>query len=112
MPTQYEKQKGVAEDISEGKISLPMIHALNSPALQRGRLLGILQMRKSGAPLSKEILNMAVDEIKATGGLEYARKTAMSLQEKVNSALSYFETQIGTRNYIMRLVQKRLELDG
>lgn len=54
---------------------------------------------------------MAVNEIRAAGGLDYARKIAQGLQESTNTALSYFETQMGARNYILRLVQKRLELD-
>lgn len=68
-------------------------------------------MRKSGVPLSEEVLKMAVKEIRAGGGLDYARNIARDLQEKVHAALLYFETTIGLRNYILRLVQKRLELD-
>lgn len=109
---QYAAQKGVADDISEGKISLPIIHALNTPSIQRGRLLSILQMRKAGAPLSEEVLKMAVKELREAGGLEYAKKTAESLQESTNAALAYYETEMGARNYILRLVQKRLELDA
>lgn len=109
--TQYAEQKGVADDINEGKMSLPLIQALSTKSLGRGRLSSILQMRKSSVPLSKEVLKMAVKEIRAGGGLDYARNTAKDLQEKVNSALSYFETKTGARNYILRLVQKKLELD-
>jgi hypothetical protein len=69
-------------------------------------------MRKTSSPLSGEVLKMAVDELRAAGGLQYARDTALNLQESVNTALSYFETEMETRNYILRLVQKRLELDG
>lgn len=108
---QYTQQKGLADDISEGKISLPLIHALSTKSIQRGRLLSILQQRKSGVTLSDEVLKMAVDEIRATGGLDYARKIALSLQEAVDTSLSVFETRMSAKNYILRLVQKRLELD-
>lgn len=108
---QYTQQKGLADDISEGKISLPLIHALSAKSIQRGRLLSILQQRKSGVTLSDEVLKMAVDEIRATGGLDYARKIALSLQEAVDTSLSVFETRMSAKNYILRLVQKRLELD-
>lgn len=108
---QYAEQKGMADDIREGKISLPLIHALRTPSISRGRLLSILQLRKSGAPLSDEVLEMAVKEIRTAGGLDYAKDVAMGLQEKVNVALATFEAKMGARNYIFRLVQKRLELD-
>lgn len=40
---------------------------------------------------------MAVDEIQATGGVSYAKETAMSLQESVDAALLYFETRMGAK---------------
>lgn len=74
--------------------------------------MSILQLRKTGASLSDEVLEMAVKEIRTAGGLDYARDVAMNLQEKVNVALACFEAKMGARNYIFRLVQKRLELEA
>ncbi|KAK6084429.1 polyprenyl synthetase [Seiridium cupressi] len=109
---QYTQQKGFAEDISEGKLSLPLIHALRSKTPHRGRLMSILQQRKSSADLPLDIRKLALDDIKATGGLEYAKKTAMGLQDSVNETLSQYEDKVGAKNWILRLVQKRLELEG
>jgi ophiobolin F synthase len=108
---QYIHQKGFAEDIGEGKISLPLIHALRQDGPQRGRLLSILQQRKSDVGLSAEIRKLALDDIKAAGGVEYTRKVVKDLQRAVETCLSLYEAKLGAKNFILRLVQKKLELD-
>lgn len=72
--------------------------------------MSILQRRKTGVELSVDIRKLALNDIKATGGLEYAKKTAMDLQEAVNETLSQYEDKVGAKNWILRLVQKRLEI--
>jgi ophiobolin F synthase len=109
--TQYIYQKGFAEDIGEGKISLPLIHALRQDGPQRSRLLSILQQRKSDMGLSAEIRKLALDDIKAAGGVEYTRQVVKELQRAVETSLSLYEAEVGSKNFILRLVQKKLELD-
>lgn len=108
--SQYTNQKGFADDIGEGKMSLPLIHALGKDSLQRDHLISILQQRKVRSGLSGTVRKLAVDSIKATGGLEYALKTALSLQEAVDETLSQYEGRVGAKNWILRLIQKRLDM--
>ncbi|KAM0267002.1 hypothetical protein ACHAPA_006390 [Fusarium lateritium] len=109
--TEYAEKKGFAEDIGEGKISLPLIHALSTKSPQQGRLMSLLQQRKCGNGLCHEMRKLAVDDIKATGGLEYAKKTAVGLQESVTETLSMYEDKVGEKNWLLRLAQKRLEIE-
>ena len=73
--------------------------------------MSILQQRKICNGLSLEVRKLALDEIKATGGLEYAKKTAIGLQESVNETLSMYEDKVGQKNWLLRLAQKRLEIE-
>lgn len=70
--------------------------------------MSLLQQRKCGNGLCHEMRKLAVDDIKATGGLEYAKKTAMELQESVTETLSMYEDKVGEKNW---LAQKRLEIE-
>ncbi|KAI1765276.1 isoprenoid synthase domain-containing protein [Hypoxylon sp. FL1150] len=108
---EYTQKKGFAEDIGEGKLSLPLIHALRSKTSQRARLLSILQQRKTGNDLSPEMRKLALDDIKAAGGLEYAKKTTLGLQDAVNETLTMYEKKVGEKNWLLRLAQKRLEIE-
>ncbi|KAI3397656.1 hypothetical protein diail_10527 [Diaporthe ilicicola] len=74
--------------------------------------MSILQRRKTGVELSVDIRKLALSDIKATGGLEYAKRTAMDLQEAVSETLSQYEDKVGAKNWILRLVQKRLEMEA
>lgn len=73
--------------------------------------MSILQRRKTGVELSVDIRKLALNDIKATGGLEYTKTTATDLQEAVKETLSQYEDKVGAKNWILRLVQKRLEIE-
>ena len=61
--------------------------------------------------LSAEIRKLALDDIKAAGGVEHTRNVVKELQAAVETSLSLYEAKLGTKNSILRLVQKKLELD-
>jgi ophiobolin F synthase len=109
----YAQQKGFAEDVSEGKMSLPMIHALSirpDTTRSRSRLLSILQQRKLGDGLSLEVQKLVQDEIKACGALERTRLTVRELLAKMDTELIKCERETGLKNWTLRLIQKRLEV--
>ncbi|KAI1175872.1 isoprenoid synthase domain-containing protein [Nemania sp. FL0916] len=109
---EYAQQKGFADDIGEGKISLPLIYAVKSDSSHRGRLMSILQQRKICNDVSHEVRKVAVDAIKASGGLDFAKKTAIGLQKAIGETLSAYEDKVGEKNWLLRLALKRLEMEA
>jgi geranylgeranyl pyrophosphate synthase len=70
---EFTEKKGLGEDITEGKRSLPVIHALNKANPQdRKRLIEILDMHTTDQRLRDE----AIVIIKKYGSIEYSKKKA------------------------------------
>lgn len=107
---QYTKEKGYAEDISEGKVSLPLIYAMNANPKTRSRLLNVLQQRKNGQFLEFEVRKLAVAEMESCGALEVAKGIVLNLQKSVDEMLTEIEHKMESKNWILRLIQKRLQL--
>ncbi|KAF7188102.1 Ophiobolin F synthase [Pseudocercospora fuligena] len=106
----YTKQKGLAEDISEGKISLPLIHALRSPD-HRLRLLSILEQRKFNGNVPLEVRQMAVKDITAAGGLQSTLEVIVRLQTEIDQLVAKYEEQTRRSNWILRLLRLRLHIE-
>lgn len=82
-----ELGKPVLSDLSEGRITLPLIYTLNQDGHNnRERLLGLLSDKKSAAEGKKEILEI----IKSNGALEYTYKRAEEYSIKSKETLSQF----------------------
>lgn len=87
-----------------------MIHALHSQT-HRIRLLSILEQRKTNKSLSYELRKVAVNDIKAAGGCEYTRGVAIQLEDEIDHLLADVEERAGRKNWILRLLQKRLHIE-
>lgn len=73
---EFTDKKGLGEDITEGKRSLPVIHALNSASADdKKRLVEILNMHTT----DQNLRNEAIAIIKKYGSIEYSRKKAESM---------------------------------
>lgn len=89
-----EKRTGkrVGNDLRQGKITLPLIHAFRkSQTTSRKSIIKILE---NG--ISSESFSAVLDFLNDTGGIDYARKRASSLADK---ALSYLAPYSGSRYY-------------
>lgn len=77
--SELSKKKGLGEDITEGKRSLPVIYAVNSlPPKKAKRLIKILKDH----PKDKKLIEEAIGLIKQGGGIEKASRTMVRLFEE------------------------------
>lgn len=76
----YAETRGiVGEDIHEGKRTLMVIHSCkNLPESDAKRLVDILNMHTE----DKNIIKEAIDMIKSTNSIDYAKQVSMNLMEK------------------------------
>jgi geranylgeranyl pyrophosphate synthase len=73
---EFTDKKGLGEDITEGKRSLPVIRALNEASEEdKERLLEILEMHTN----DQNLRNEAIAIIKKYGSIEYAKEKARSM---------------------------------
>jgi len=82
---QYEDTKGYCEDITEGKFSYPIIHAVNSgDAVTKYKILEILKQRTSEITLKKEMVEL----LQGTGSLEYTKHKLLKLQMEIKMEIA------------------------
>ncbi len=75
---EFQKGKGVGEDIHEGKRTIMVLHALQKLSkIDRDRLLEILNSH----PSDEETIREAIGLIEKAGSIAYARKKAKQLME-------------------------------
>ena len=99
--------KEYADDISEGKRTLLVIHTLNkAPAEERNRLLQILNMRTKDEKLLRE----AVAIIKKHNSIEYAQQAMHNLIEdawkQVDAVLRESEAKVKLKQFSQMLVNR------
>lgn len=75
--TQYTENKGLCEDLTEGKFSFPVIHSIRSNP-QNLQLINILKQKTTDDVVKR----YAVGYMESTGSFEYSRRRLRSLQEK------------------------------
>ncbi|KAH0293178.1 geranylgeranyl diphosphate synthase 1, partial [Aureobasidium sp. EXF-3399] len=75
--TIYTQNKGLCEDLTEGKFSFPVIHSIRSDP-QNLVLINILKQK----PQDEEIKRYAVKYMEKTGSFAYSRRVLRGLAEK------------------------------
>ncbi|KAL1862242.1 geranylgeranyl pyrophosphate synthetase [Paecilomyces lecythidis] len=75
--TTYTKNKGLCEDLTEGKFSFPIIHSIRSNP-NNVQLVNILKQRTK----DEEVKLYAVSYMESTGSFAYTRKVVKSLRDK------------------------------
>ena len=107
---EFAKGKGgLGKDITEGKLTLMVIHTLrNAEVSDRERLVQILEAHTSDEQQRKE----AISIIKKYGSIEYARKTAAEMVKKswneVDELLPPSEAKEKLRNLADFLIKRKI----
>ena len=97
--------KAVGTDLREGKLTLPVIHAIeNAPDPKRVEMKKIIQNKN----FSSEEFQYIIEMLNRYGGIDYTRKKAAAYIEKAKTAISIFEpTQ--TRDTLMDIADYALK---
>ena len=75
--SEYTDNKGLCEDLTEGKFSFPIIHSIRSNPQNR-QLINILKQKTTDDGVKK----YAVKYMESTGSFEYCRAILRDLREK------------------------------
>lgn len=97
----YAARKGLCEDLTEGKFSFPVIHAIRAeaapaPPETKGLegnmvILNILRMKTQ----DEEVKRYAVGYMERLGSFEYTRSVLRVLEEKAVALIEGVEQQVG-----------------
>jgi geranylgeranyl diphosphate synthase type 3 len=83
----YAARKGLAEDLTEGKFSFPVIHAIRADPSNM-ILLNVLK-QKSTDP---EVKRYAIEYMERVGSFEYTKKVISELERKAMAEVDRLET--------------------
>lgn len=106
--TEYSDNKGLAEDLTEGKFSFPVIHAIRYDPGNL-QLINILKQRTE----VEEVKRYAVKYMEGTGSLEYTRKVLGILIERARRVAADIEAARGDgRNKGIEMILDKMVLGG
>lgn len=92
----YHKNKSFCEDITEGKFSFPIIHAIQKD-LNDKRLIRILKQNTKDNDLKR----YAVEIMNNLGSFEYTRKIILEKRDELLDMVS----KIGKNDYVVSIIQ-------
>ncbi|TVY48497.1 Geranylgeranyl pyrophosphate synthase [Lachnellula occidentalis] len=87
---EYSFNKGMCEDLTEGKFSFPIIHSIRAKP-ENMQLLNILKQKTE----DEQVKRYAVQYMESTGSLEYCRKVLSTLMERAKVQLDELDGGAG-----------------
>ncbi|WEW56648.1 geranylgeranyl pyrophosphate synthetase [Emydomyces testavorans] len=86
----YSKNKGLCEDLTEGKFSFPIIHSIRSQP-DNLQLINILKQKTQ----DEEVKRYAISYMENTGSFTYTRRAVAQLRDNALVMIDELETVIG-----------------
>lgn len=106
--TEYSENKGLAEDLTEGKFSFPVIHSIRSDPGNL-QLINILKQRTS----DEEVKRYAVKYMESTGTFEYTLKVLDVLIQRARKVIEDIDNSRGEgRNKGIEAILDRMVIGG
>ncbi|CAF9925543.1 MAG: geranylgeranyl pyrophosphate synthetase [Alectoria fallacina] len=100
--TEYAENKGLCEDLTEGKFSFPIIHSIRSNPQNR-QLINILKQKTT----DDEVKKYAVKYMESTGSFEYCKVVLRDLKDKAMAMIEDIDEGMGqgagVRNFLNKM---------
>jgi geranylgeranyl diphosphate synthase, type III len=98
---QYSQNKGLCEDLTEGKFSFPVIHSIrhNPENLQ---LLNILKQKTS----DEQVKKYAVSYMDSTGSFDYCKKVLGELTDKARSMVDELDDGSNKGKAVLKILDR------
>ena len=97
----YTQNKGLCEDLTEGKFSFPVIHSIRSNPGNL-QLINILKQKTQ----DEEVKRYAVKYMESTGSFEYCKKVIRELKAKASALITEMDAGTGRGNDIKKILDK------
>jgi geranylgeranyl diphosphate synthase, type III len=98
---EYSNNKGLCEDLTEGKFSFPVIHSIRSDPTNL-QLINILGQKTNDV----EVKRYAVSYLERTGSFEYTRKVLSVLIERARNLIDEIDDGRGKTKAIHKILDK------
>ena len=99
--TDYTHNKGLCEDLTEGKFSFPIIHSIRSDP-QNLQLINILKQK----PTDEQVKRYAVSYMESTGSFAYCRKVINELIDKALATVKVVDEDAGQGEGVKAILNK------
>ncbi|KAI6249691.1 Geranylgeranyl pyrophosphate synthase [Erysiphe necator] len=97
----YSDNKGLCEDLTEGKFSFPIIHSIRARP-DNMQLLNILKQKTN----NEQVKRYAVSYMEETKSFEYCRKVLMTLIEKAKKMIAELDDGSNQGQGILKILEK------
>ncbi|KIN05702.1 hypothetical protein OIDMADRAFT_100660 [Oidiodendron maius Zn] len=98
---QYSQNKGLCEDLTEGKFSFPVIHSIRANP-ENLQLLNILKQKTS----DEQVKKYAVSYMASTGSFEYCRTVLSELMEKAKTMVEELDDGSNKGTAVLKILDK------
>jgi ophiobolin F synthase len=112
---EYSDQKGLCEDLDEGKFSYPILHCLEHHPEFKDYIIGVFRQRPvilahDSQKLPKECKINIVEQLRRFGTFEACRSYLIEMEASLEAEIAKLEHATGETNPVLRLILARLSL--